>query len=219
MGYWEILGIEPTKEISLIKKAYAEKVKFCHPEEDPEGFVKLRAAYKQAVAWAKLPQPVLPAEPIQTAEEKEDAEENEAEKLDFSHVAFKDTEQEKNIEEQNQGWDFSQVGKKQEAQQTESAKEKAAEETEFLRFENLSQLAEEVFKKQTEAADKMLEEAEKLFHFSGTRNDKDAWQAFMEMHSSLSSCMMKRYWKGKKQPRNGFGMNCWRMTVLSTPWK
>ena len=49
---WTTLGIEPTKDVSAIKRAYAEKAKTCHPEEDPEGFMKLRQAYQAALDYA-----------------------------------------------------------------------------------------------------------------------------------------------------------------------
>ncbi len=50
---WTVLGLEPTKDVSAIKRAYAEKAKTCHPEEDPEGFLQLRQAYQAALAWAE----------------------------------------------------------------------------------------------------------------------------------------------------------------------
>ena len=50
---WTVLGIEPTKDVSAIKRAYAEKAKTCHPEEDPEGFMKLRQAYQAALDYAE----------------------------------------------------------------------------------------------------------------------------------------------------------------------
>ena len=50
---WAILGIEPTEDVSAIKRAYAEKAKTCHPEENPEGFLQLRQAYQAALAWAE----------------------------------------------------------------------------------------------------------------------------------------------------------------------
>ena len=50
---WTTLGIEPTKDVSAIKRAYAEKAKTCHPEEDPEGFMKLRQAYQAALDYAE----------------------------------------------------------------------------------------------------------------------------------------------------------------------
>ena len=53
MEIWEILGLEPTEDISAIKLAYAQKTKTCHPEENPEGFLKLRKAYQAAVSYAE----------------------------------------------------------------------------------------------------------------------------------------------------------------------
>lgn len=50
---WSMLGLEPTKEVPAIRRAYAQKTKQCHPEEDPEGFMRLREAYQKALAWAE----------------------------------------------------------------------------------------------------------------------------------------------------------------------
>ena len=50
---WSILEIEPTKDISAIRRAYAEKARACHPEEDPTGFMELRKAYQAAMAYAE----------------------------------------------------------------------------------------------------------------------------------------------------------------------
>ena len=52
MNIWEILGIEPTKDIKLIKKAFAEKTKEVHPEDNPEGFKMLYTAYRSALKYA-----------------------------------------------------------------------------------------------------------------------------------------------------------------------
>lgn len=53
MNIWNILGIEPTKDIKIIKEAYAQKAKEKHPEEHPEEFKQLQAAYKAAIQYAK----------------------------------------------------------------------------------------------------------------------------------------------------------------------
>ena len=50
---WTTLGLEATKDVSAIKRAYAEKAKTCHPEEDPEGFLRLRKAYQTALDYAE----------------------------------------------------------------------------------------------------------------------------------------------------------------------
>ena len=45
---WNILGIEPTKDLAEIKRAYAKKLKKCRPEEDLDGFQELRDAFEEA---------------------------------------------------------------------------------------------------------------------------------------------------------------------------
>ncbi len=60
MEIWEILGLEPTGDISAIKRAYAQKTKTCHPEENPEGFLELRKAYQAAVSYAERGSAPLP---------------------------------------------------------------------------------------------------------------------------------------------------------------
>lgn len=53
MNIWEILEIEPTIEIKLIKTAYAKKLKIYNPEDDPQSYQSLRAAYDSALKFAK----------------------------------------------------------------------------------------------------------------------------------------------------------------------
>ncbi len=47
------LGIEETKDEALIQDAYRSLLKQTNPEDDPEGFKKLREAYEAAVSWAR----------------------------------------------------------------------------------------------------------------------------------------------------------------------
>ncbi|AZK48541.1 tetratricopeptide repeat protein [Paenibacillus lentus] len=58
MTYWSLLGIDPTADESVIKKAYASQLQVYHPEEDPEGYQRLREAYE----WAKKRAKALQAE-------------------------------------------------------------------------------------------------------------------------------------------------------------
>ena len=68
---WKLLQIEPTADQTQIKRAYAKQSKIFHPEEDPEGFLRLREAYSRALQWAELheneeetPLPLQTKEPV-----------------------------------------------------------------------------------------------------------------------------------------------------------
>ncbi len=49
MNAWEVLEIEPTSDKKEIKKAYARLLKQYHPEENPEEFKQIQAAYQQCL--------------------------------------------------------------------------------------------------------------------------------------------------------------------------
>ncbi len=53
MTCWQILEIEPTRDLSVIKKAYAKELKLHHPEEDYVAFQAVREAYTAATNYAK----------------------------------------------------------------------------------------------------------------------------------------------------------------------
>ena len=53
MNCWEVLGLEPTEDVKLIKKAYAAKLKKCRPDQDPIGFQKLRESFDFAKQLAQ----------------------------------------------------------------------------------------------------------------------------------------------------------------------
>jgi hypothetical protein len=52
MNVWQELGIAPTAEVREIRRAYAQRLRHTHPEDDPDGFQRLRAAYESALAAA-----------------------------------------------------------------------------------------------------------------------------------------------------------------------
>lgn len=52
---FQVLGIEQTKDERAIKNAYREKLAVTNPEDNPEGFKRLRTAYEEACNYAKEP--------------------------------------------------------------------------------------------------------------------------------------------------------------------
>lgn len=50
---FQILGIEATKDERAIKNAYREKLAVTNPEDNPEGFKRLRTAYEEACNYAR----------------------------------------------------------------------------------------------------------------------------------------------------------------------
>ncbi|MBR9972740.1 hypothetical protein [Magnetospirillum sulfuroxidans] len=59
---WNELGMDGPGDRRAIKRAYAVRLKSCRPEDDAEGFARLRQAYEIAQAWAtdQDGQPIAP---------------------------------------------------------------------------------------------------------------------------------------------------------------
>lgn len=57
---WQVLGIDATQDLRKIKQAYARLLKVTRPEDDPQGFQRLRDAFEEA---QYLAQQELPPEP------------------------------------------------------------------------------------------------------------------------------------------------------------
>ena len=66
---FQILGIEQTKDERALKNAYREKLAVTNPEDDPEGFKRLRTAYEEACRYARTPDEEENEETEQTLED------------------------------------------------------------------------------------------------------------------------------------------------------
>lgn len=53
---YAVLGIKVTKDEEQIRQAYHIKLEENHPEDDPEGFKRLRSAYEQALLFVREPE-------------------------------------------------------------------------------------------------------------------------------------------------------------------
>lgn len=49
MNFWKFLELDPTNDRDAVKRAYAKLLRKYHPEDDAEGFQKLRKAYDMAI--------------------------------------------------------------------------------------------------------------------------------------------------------------------------
>ena len=54
MNMWDQLGIEPTQDLRLIKRAYSARLKVTRPDDDAQAYQDLREAYEWAQHFAKL---------------------------------------------------------------------------------------------------------------------------------------------------------------------
>ena len=85
---WALLETEPTNDKRIIKHAYAKAAKKYHPEENPEEFQRVYAAYQQALEYTKyakaafqLQQETKKDQPKEETETKEESFSEEQERI------------------------------------------------------------------------------------------------------------------------------------------
>lgn len=111
MNIWETLGIEPTTDVKLIRRRYAELVRLYHPEDQSEIYQEIVEAYQEALTYARSrkarPENSLrKASDSQKATElEEEANENPNSSLNFENLT-EETKTE-NEESERSSLDFS----------------------------------------------------------------------------------------------------------------
>lgn len=113
MNKWEILGIEPTHDVKIIRKRYSELVKLYHPEDQPEIYQQIVEAYQSALREARsnrTSQESSESDAIFTQQfsEKEEGATNSAiSSLDFE--SFESVEESEQVENSRPSFDFGDV--------------------------------------------------------------------------------------------------------------
>jgi pyruvate/2-oxoglutarate dehydrogenase complex dihydrolipoamide acyltransferase (E2) component len=62
------LGIEPCEDPRSVRRAYAARLKETRPDDDPEGFGRLRSAYERALDWTRRKAPSRTSIHVRAAE-------------------------------------------------------------------------------------------------------------------------------------------------------
>lgn len=78
MNIWETLGIEPTTDVKLIRRRYAELVRLYHPEDQSEIYQEIVEAYQKALTFAR-PRNTRPENSLRKASDSQEATELEEE--------------------------------------------------------------------------------------------------------------------------------------------
>ena len=110
---WSELGLDGPASLEEVRRAYAQRVKQVHPEEDPEGFQRLHAAYQQARRAARQAQGAgrpgpgpVPERPPRPPEEEQPG------GLDFDSLLQPEQEEPEEQEKQaepGETWDFQRL--------------------------------------------------------------------------------------------------------------
>lgn len=181
---FDILGIEPTSDRRVIKKAYAQKVKECHPEENPEEWKQLHNAYEAALKYAKsggdsYHVPVdIPVERAVNRSVQQD-------------VFCKEQEEKKNKE---------QVEKKQSGKEKREREQREREqrEQEQRKEQELNNLFEEIDSQNAEKKLQLKEEYSKEIDKLKKCSKKQAfwrWKAFFSHPDFLCYSQESEFWK------------------------
>lgn len=197
---WGELGLSGPAGLSGIRRAYAQRLKTTHPEDDPEGFQRLHSAYQEASrrarrsARAKPPSAATEEEsgtaersgPVPGRENRDDSEGQKAplppqpeQEPDWDYEALPEEAPPRPPERPAQDWDYERLFAEGEAEAQEARYRKLEE----LRRKNRARYAEQERAQRRRAAD-----------------EEESWSAVMAASHALellySSGAPPRQWRG-----------------------
>lgn len=168
---WKILKIKPTTDLKAIKKAYAEQVRTCHQEDEPERWQQLHDAFKAASNYARRygegnrrPEIMVERDAVQ----KPVQEEREPEQLEDSEVEYTEID--------------IQISQNREQEAGEAKKEKHVEVNE-QQEEDYAKYFERISKKEELSREDFLEWMFKELEYIpelGPLEQRQAWKNFFE---------------------------------------
>ena len=170
---WEILGITPGADVQAIRAAYSKKLKKYHPEDDPDGFMRLRSAYKSAIKMApfKTKDTTVPDYNGETA----------AQQLDFTGV---NNAQPPEIEHQQEAdlqtqplLEFTDVNAQ--PPETENLQKPDSQRQSSFDFSKLEEDTNERNNEEKQIVDDFINRL-KILYKSRKRNDIDEWEALLK---------------------------------------
>lgn len=111
MNIWETLGIEPTTDVKLIRRRYAELVRLYHPEDQPEIYQEIVEAYQKALTYARS-RNTRPENSLRKASDSQEATEleeeaNEKTKSSLNFETLTEETKTENEESETSSLDFS----------------------------------------------------------------------------------------------------------------
>lgn len=111
MNIWETLGIEPTTDVKLIRRRYAELVRLYHPEDQPEIYQEIVEAYQEALTYARS-RNTRPENSLRKASDSQEATEleeevNEKTKSSLNFENLTEERKTENEESETSSLDFS----------------------------------------------------------------------------------------------------------------
>ena len=149
MDIYQVLGISPTRDKKIIRKAYAGLIRKYHPEEHPEKWKEIHDAY--TIAMQRADQEEVPAVSISKPKNEEQRPQREEQKP--QHEEQTPQQQEQNPQEKN-----AEVRRK-----SENRKGETKQPEEDL-FGNLEKLTETAKKEQQEERQRQLKTAIEQLH-------------------------------------------------------